>query len=265
MNQAAEVDGEEQGDRRREKQMMARGSGSRSKSNKQKQAAVEVVARQFSATWEKADGDWPDAYLTVGGTRIAVELTAIKRGIAGQAGLARPRLRFDKVVLRLVGGLQAALSEIVPDGAAVVLTVTAPIRLPGETAAALEAMIREGLARRPAKVEIKDWVHGNRIRARLVQGVAAQASKVIGFVHNPDCDPEVLLQLAQSFLQQIGAAAARRPPGKFRGERWLVVVDDAGLSPIETYRQVYVQLSLSTDFKRILMLLPGGRIETLAG
>jgi hypothetical protein len=234
-----------------------------SKWSKQKRAAVETVAKHFSGTWEKAYGDWPDAYLTVGGKRIAVEVTAIKRGIAGQAGPTKPRLRFDKVVLRLVGGLQAALSEYVPDGAALVLTVTAPIRLPGKTAAALEAMVREGLARRPAKVEIKHKVHGNQIRARLVKGVAAPASRVIGFVHNPDCDPEILLRLAQALLQQIGAAA-RRPPAKFKGERWLVVVDEEGALPIETHRQVHAQLSISTEFRKILMLLPGGRVETLA-
>ena len=90
-------------------------------------------------------------------------------------------------------------------------------------------------------------------------------SKVIGFVHNPDSDPDVLLRLAQSLLQHIGAAADKRPPGKSTGERWLVVANEDGHSHIETYRHVYSQLSVSTDFKKILVVLAGGRVETLAG
>src|SRR5271165_3956788 len=100
------------------------------KLRKQEQAALDVVARHFSATWEKGDGGSPDAYLAISGKRIAIEVTAIKQEIAERGDRTKPRLRFDRVALRLVGGLQTALSECVPEGQAVVLTVTAPIRLP---------------------------------------------------------------------------------------------------------------------------------------
>jgi hypothetical protein len=236
-----------------------------SKLRKQEQAAIEAVARHFSATWEKGDGDSPDAYVIIAGKRIAVEVTAIKQRIAERGDLTKPRLRFDRVALGLVGGLQAALSESVPDGVAVVLTVTAPIRLPSKTAAALESKIRDRLARPSAQVEVKDTIYGNQIRVRFVKRVSKRMSKVIGFVHNPDSDPDVLLRLTQSLLQHISAAADKRPPEEFTGDRWLVVADKDGLSYIETYRHVYSQLSISTDFKKILVVLAGGRVETLTG
>src|SRR5208283_511813 len=120
------------------------------------------------------------------------------------------------------------------------------------------------LARRSAQ-EVKDTIDGNQIRVRLVKGVSRQMSKAIGFVHNPDSDPDVLLRLTQSLLQHIGAAAGKRAPKKFTGDRWLVVANQDGLSHIETYRHVYSQLSIPTDFKKILIVLAGGRIETLTG
>jgi hypothetical protein len=233
--------------------------------SKQQQAAIEVVARHFAATWEQGDGDSPDAYVTIAGKRIAVEVTVIKQRIAERDDLTKPRLRFDRVALGLVGGLQAALSESVPDGEAVVLTITAPIRLPSKTAAVLESKIRDCLARRAAPVDVDDLIYGNQIRVRLVQNVSRRMSKVIGFVHNPDSDPDVLLDLTQSLLQHIGAAADKRPPEKFTGDRWLIVANMDGFSYIETYRHVYSQLSISTDFKKILMVLAGGRVETLIG
>ncbi|QCI67953.1 hypothetical protein [Phreatobacter stygius] len=232
---------------------------------KREQAAVAAVASHFSATWETGDGNAPDAYLTIAGTRIAVEVAVIEPGFAGPGDPTKPRLRFDRVVLRTIGRLQAGLSQAVPEGEAVIVTITAPIRLAARTAAALEDRIRSCLARRSAPVEVDDMVHGNQVRIRLVKGVPAGLSKLIGFVHNPGSDPAVLLELTQSLLQHIGAAAARRPPATFAGDRWLVVAHDDGLPHIEAYRHVGSQLAISTRFEKILMVLAGGRVETLAG
>jgi len=229
---------------------------------KRERAAVEAVAGHVGAAWEEGRGASPAVSFAVGGKRIAVEVAAIN----GEAGATKMRLRFDKVVLRLVGGLRDALSEAVPDGQAVIVTVTAPIRLPGKTAEALEATIRERLARRSFGAEVKDTIHGNRVRVRRVKGVTGERPKVIGFVHNPDCDPDILMRLTQSLLQHPGTSAGGEPGrGKVRSDRWLVVADAGGLPYVETYRHVCSQLSLTTEFQKILLVLAGGRVETLAG
>ena len=229
----------------------------------QEQAAIEAVARRFSASWEEADGESPDAYLTIAEERIALDVTAIDQMVAERGGLAKPRLRFDQVALRLVRGLRAALSEAAPDGEAVVLTVTAPIREPAKTAAELESRIRGCLTGRSAEREFEETIHRNQIRVRLVKGVPSLGSKVIGFVHNPDCDRDVLLDLAQSLLQRIGAAANRRPPATSAKERWLVIITRDEALSIATCRQVYSQLSILTDFAKLLIVAPGDRIEAL--
>ena len=99
----------------------------------QERIAIEAVARQFSATWEKGS-DPPDAYIMVAGKRVPVDITTLKRRDTGQGHAAKPRLRFDKVATRLIERLQATLGETVPDGMTVLLTITAPIRLPSKTA-----------------------------------------------------------------------------------------------------------------------------------
>jgi hypothetical protein len=236
-----------------------------SKLTKQEQAAIEAVARHFSATWEEEDGNSPDAYVTVAGKRVAVEVAAIKQGVAKKGSRAKTRLRFDRVALRFVGDLQTALSQLVPDGQTVVLAVTAPIRQHTKTAVALESRIQDGLARRSARMEIKDTICGNGVRVRLVKGVSHRMPKVIGFVHNPDPDADVLLDLTQSLLRHVGAAADKRLPKKFVGDRWLVVADEDGLPLIEAYRHVCSQLAVSTGFKKILIVLAGGRVEELTG
>jgi hypothetical protein len=231
---------------------------------KQERAAIEAIARHFSATWEKGEAP-PDAYLTIARKRIAVEVATIKQRIADRDGLTTPRLRFDRVALGLVRRLQAALCESVPDGRTVIVTITAPIRVPSKTAAALEDKIRACLAGRSAQVDVKDAIHGNQIRIRLVKAGSRRTSKLIGFVHNPDSNPGVLFDITHSLIEGIGAKAGKGAPVRFAGDRWLVLASQDRLAHIEPYRQVYSQLSIATDFKKVLMVRADGRIETVAG
>jgi hypothetical protein len=231
---------------------------------KREQAAIEAVAKHFSATWLRGENP-SDAYVTIAGKRIAVEVTIVKQRIAERADLAKPRLRFDRVALEFVRRLHDALYEAVPDGKTMILTITAPIRMPSKTAAVLEDKIRTCLVRGPVPAAAKDTIHGNEIKVRLVKNALRRASKVIGFVHNPESDPDVLLDMTRSLIECIGTAAGKRTPARFSGDRWLVLANEDGPSHIETYRHVYSQLSVPNDFKKILMVFAGGRVEALEG
>ncbi|MGA8533883.1 MAG: hypothetical protein WB615_07225 [Candidatus Tumulicola sp.] len=104
-------------------------------------------------------------------------------------------LRLDKVARRFVTDLQIALKESVPDGRTLVFTITAPIRQASKTAAELEEKMRFRLASRPSKMDFSEVICGNRLRARLMSGESA--SKVIGYVHNPDVDTEPLFDVVR--------------------------------------------------------------------
>jgi len=227
-------------------------------------AAVAAVARHVSAKWQTANEDWSDAYLTIDGKQIAVAATTLELPITRRSGLGKPRLRFDKVALRFVRGLQTALGGFVPDGQAVILTITAPIRLPAKTAAALEEKCRAALARRSAQAKLTDTIHGNQIQVRIVEGVASPVSKVIGFVHNPDSDPDVLFELTQSLLRCVDGAAQKGAPNRSTGDRWLVVATE-NVAPwlSETSRHVFAQLAISTDFNKVLTVRADGSVDSL--
>ena len=231
---------------------------------KQEQAAIEAVAKHFGGTWERSE-DPSQTFVSIAGRRIAVAVTTVKQRIAHRADLAKPRLRFDRVVRELIARLQAALRTSVPDGTTVIFTMTAPIRLPSKTAEALEDKIRVCLARRSSRVHCEEAIHGNQIQIRLVKSSSRRISKVVGLVHNPDSDPDMLIHITQSLLQHIAAAAAGHTRGRSAKERWLVTIIEDAVARVETYRQVYAQLSIPTDFTKILMVFAGGRLETLTG
>ena len=230
---------------------------------KQGRTVVEAVARRFSAKWEKGS-DPSNAYITVAGKRVAVDIATLKPPGSGQGDAAKPGLRFDKVATRLIARLQATLGETVPDGMTVLLTITAPIRLPSKTAAALEVKIQILLGRESPSRNAKDTIHGNRVQIRLWRDESGRAPKMIGFVHNSDSDSLLLLNMTRELLELISAAAGRRAR-RPAGDRWLVVISAEGTSCFEAYRYICSQLRTATEFKKILMVFRDGRVEVLTG
>ncbi len=226
---------------------------------KQEQTAIEAVARRFSARWEKSG----DTYIAIGGKRVALDIATLKPR-TGQGNAAKLRLRFDKVATRLIERLQATLGETVPNGTTVLVTITAPIRLPSKTAAALEDKIQTLLARALPGRDKKDTIHGNRVQIRLLRGEYREAPKVIGFVHNSDSDPLLLLDMTCELLELIRAKADGRPTRPV-GDRWLVVVSAGGSSSLQAYRTIHSQLRMATDLEKILMVFDDGRVEMLRG
>jgi hypothetical protein len=125
-----------------------------------------------------------------------IDADMVEREIIARLRAAKLRLRFDKVALRLVGRLKAALASVVPEGQTLVFTISAPIRLPAKTAAALEDMVRSG-PRDPQRHEI---VHGNKVQIRWLRGVPKHRPKVLGFVHSAELDAGVILALVEARL-----------------------------------------------------------------
>ena len=126
----------------------------------------------------------------------AVDADAVEREIIARLTAAKLRLRFDKVALRLSGGLKAALASAVPEGQAFLFTISAPIRLPGKTAAALEKLARS----EPQEGERPEIVHGNEVRLRRLRGARKAMPRVLVFVHNADSDASAILAVAEALL-----------------------------------------------------------------
>lgn len=112
--------------------------------------------------------------------------------------VARLGLRFDRVVVRLLGDLRAYAETAVPAGATVLITHTAPIRQAGKSVAALRPEI-QALAARGGGDHAAE-INSNAVRLRLVNG--GSDHRLVGFVHNPATDPMPLLDLAERWLRR---------------------------------------------------------------
>ena len=132
--------------------------------------------------------------------RQGIDITRI--GPCFEENVSRIHLRFDRVALRFVDDVQSSLNAIVPDGNTLMFTITAPIRLAAKTAIILAEKVRGAVAHQSARVDLKETINGNEVRVRLLKGVL-NGRRLIGFVHNPDSDPEILFEATQSLLRRI--------------------------------------------------------------
>jgi hypothetical protein len=217
-------------------------------------AAVEAVARHFGATLE-AVADGFEARLSPAEKRICLDVATFLPET--HLGLAKPRLRFDKVVIRLIRRLREALSQDIPAGSTVVFSMTAPIRLAARTAALLELRIRLCLADGPD--EFAEIIHGNEVHVRIVSGGPRGTPKVVGFVQSPGADPVLLIEMSQALLQLAG-----RPSEEPALDRWLVLAISAGTPPVETWRQVNAQLAIGRHGEKVVVVFPNGRLEDIS-
>jgi hypothetical protein len=100
------------------------------------------------------------------------------------------------VALRVVEGVRAGLAREAPDGGVVVFAITAPIRHPAKT---IDALVRL-LAALP-DAGLRTVVHGNTVHACRFSGASDGVAGVFGFVHNPDCDGGLVLDLARQAVR----------------------------------------------------------------
>jgi hypothetical protein len=87
---------------------------------------------------------------------------------------------------------------------------------------------------------------------------------MIGFVHNPDADPLLLLNMTSELLDVISAGAGRRAM-RHAGDRWLVLMSASDASWLEAYLYIYSQLRMATDFEKIVIVFGDGRVGILSG
>jgi len=220
--------------------------------------ALEAVARQLSGAWQSGDHP-PDAYLTIGGRQIAVEIAVLAPPSVSRKSAAAPRLRYDRVALQFLRDIRGGLRQGLASGETAIVAVRAPILQSGKTAAALAERIRLRRVSRSRTTEIRARAYGNRISVRIARNAWGRGPEVIGFVHSAGSSPSLILNAAQTLLDCLakGAAAASERP------HWLVLRGDAALG--KTFRNVCLQISRPTGFEKILLVDARGRVEALAG
>jgi hypothetical protein len=108
-------------------------------------------------------------------------------------------LRFDRVAIGLLDDLQLAAEKNLPAGKTLLITITAPIRLPAKTGLALESALKDLIASKKTRT-IQMQLNSNHIHLRILSKPHTRHLKMIGFVYNPTTSAKQLLDLAEDWL-----------------------------------------------------------------
>ena len=188
-----------------------------------------------------------------------VEVIAVTSQIPRGSKAAPPRLRFDRVVLRVFSDLRAALQDAVPSGVTVVVTLTAPIRLASKTTVAIEANVRKLLEKRSSRASATRTIETNKVRIQIIRGEKTATSSLVGFVHNRDSDPTILFGLTHALLR---CAESFNP-----GARVLRVEMQDEPRWTRTYAHVCAGVFARSGLQRILLVDTDGKeilVESIA-
>ena len=90
-------------------------------------------------------------------------------------------LRFDKVVVRLLGNLRTFVERASLKEETIVMTITAPIRLSSKTEHELEAQIMDFLDSKNRSRDRRITIFQNEVRLRIVESSSKQSDKFIAW------------------------------------------------------------------------------------
>jgi len=133
-------------------------------------------------------------------------MTHIERQIAEEIaktnGLSMTKLglRFDKVAIRLLANLRASAAQVVPNDKTLIVTITAPVKLPAKTRHELEGQIKSFLKSGNRAPDYSATIFQNQMSIRIVTSSSKQGVKFAGLVHNPNIEAKWLLDLATQWL-----------------------------------------------------------------
>jgi hypothetical protein len=136
-------------------------------------------------------------------------MTQIDKRIANEIAkangvtVAKLGLRFDKVVVRLLGGIRIAIEQEVSKEVTFMMTITAAIKLPAKTEYELIGKINDFLGSGIQHQDSILTIFQNEVRLRIVKSSSKQTTKFVGLVHNPDIDSKLLLDLAAQWLLKV--------------------------------------------------------------
>ena len=122
----------------------------------------------------------------------------IEEKITSRMNAAGIRIRSDKEALRLLACVKAGVAATLAADQSIAFTVTAPIKLPAKTCAAL----LEWLLDRSDDWDLGTTINGNEVRARMINNTTSDKPRVIGFVHNPESSADLVLEIAETSLRE---------------------------------------------------------------
>ena len=221
-----------------------------------------VAAAEFSQSWRPGE-DPPDAYLTIGDREIAVEISTLTQYITDKRG-RRPRFSDETFAQDFVRDLKRALSDLVPEGQRIGLSLSLPILEPGKAKAALTNFLRQKLVKQSLTTDTDEQFFGNSFGIRIHRG---GGERIFGFIIHRGSNPHVPLNVkARQVIEECVAKKARKCVGLVgKSELWLALLNDYPLAGRDEYKIALAHSTVEHAFDKIVLVSRDGTVALISG
>jgi len=209
-----------------------------------------------------SDGeDPPDAYISFGNERVAVEVTALVQQLENNDGSKRPRLSDDAPAANLANDLDRELINHIPHGKYFFLILPAPINNVRKTKAELSKTILDMVKNNSTSNEIE--VFQNRISINVYDRPGKRHKKVAAAITNRYSSANILENAHQILKDRIETKNNKISITKNTNEYWLALFNDYWIADMETYKNAYQSMKGSHRFSRIYIVNGGAEVFQL--
>jgi len=209
-----------------------------------------------------SDGeDPPDFYLTVGASRVGVEVTQLSQFTFDLDGTLGNRTTQDSFGLRLIEDLNAKVGPSLPNDVSFMIT----LRVPVPNAARFRTGLVEWVTSVASAAEIgfdkEREIEGSKTSISVVSE-RTLGRKIVGCVVNTNSSADIGLNARLILEDRIRTKSnICRPLPK---PIWLAVLNDYWLASADTYAIAVQQLNIGHCFERIFLVSDRGTVNELS-
>ncbi len=219
--------------------------------SKDEKFVIESLSSSLGGSWRPGENP-PDAYLAQGDVEVAVEISTLTQHVPAATGIVEPRLSQDTGPLEMCDELDKELSEKIPSGSYIFLSLTAPVSKLRKFKNTLKDKIIE-IVDKGAFEKSSFEINGNRVKTNYIRGERPSGKKVVGGVANKNSSPHMSSNVEYILYDRIQEKTVKCSQVRHR-PLWLALFNDYWLAEPDSYRSAMRQYSEQHPFDRIYVI-----------
>lgn len=207
-----------------------------------------------------ADGDDPpDIYLTLGGSRIGVEVTRLSQFTIEPDGTLGNRTTQDSFGIRLIEDLNTKLGPLLPQNVSLLIGVHVPVPNASRFRKEVTEWVTQVVASPNLGTEDERNIDGSNVSISVIPE-RPSGKKIVGFIVNKHSSADILLNARLVLEERIRTKSKLCEGLAQAGPVWLAVFNDYWLADANTYAAACRQLKMCHCFERMFLVSENGAV-----
>jgi hypothetical protein len=204
--------------------------------------------------------DPPDLYLTIGASRVAVEVTRLSQFTLEPDGTLGNRATQDSFGIRLIDDLNDKIGPSLPDGISLLVSLWVPISRVARFRKSLTCWVESVAAAPAGELRHEREIEGSKVSISVIPE-RPSGKKIVGIVANTNTSADIGLNARLVLEDRIYTKS--EICSTLPKPIWLAVLNDYWLADADTYAAASRQIKLAHCFERIFLVSIEGSVSEI--